>query len=177
MGHIAVQEGRKMKTVVVYYSLTGNTDYTAREVAGILDADILRIEPRKEYPSEGLKKFLWGGRSAVMGEMPELLPYDFDPEAYDKVVIGSPVWASNPAPPMKTYIKENLDLLREKQVSAFLCFGGGGADKAFLKLERMLGKDLCARMVLTDPKDVPDQDNAARIREFCEKIIAQQRED
>ena len=165
-----MQEGKKMRAIVVYYSLTGNSAYVAKKVSDLLDADMLRIETKKEFPKEGARKFLWGGKSAVMGEMPDLLPYAFDPDAYDIVILGCPVWASNPAPPVKTFVRNNLQVLQKKQVSAFLCFGGGGADKAFARLEKQLGKDLMTKLVLVDPKDAPDAANDEKIKMFCRQL-------
>ena len=61
-----------MKTLIVYYTLEGNTHYAAKKIASLLDADMLRIKPVKTYPRKGFRKFLWGGKSAVMAETPEL---------------------------------------------------------------------------------------------------------
>ena len=65
-----------MKTAIVYYSMTGNAKYVAGKIAEKIDADIIRIEPVKAYPDKGAKKFIWGEKSAVMGENPALQPYD-----------------------------------------------------------------------------------------------------
>ena len=32
-----------MKTLIVYYTLEGNTHYAAKKIASLLDADVLRI--------------------------------------------------------------------------------------------------------------------------------------
>jgi hypothetical protein len=37
----------------------------------------------KAYPTKGFRKFLWGGKSAVMAEKPKLLPYKFNADAGD----------------------------------------------------------------------------------------------
>ena len=50
-----------MKALIVYYSLNGNTEYVATQLAPLLNADTLRVNPIKEYPSSGFKKFLWAG--------------------------------------------------------------------------------------------------------------------
>ena len=55
-----------MKTLIVYYTLEGNTHYAAKKIASLLDADVLRVKPVKTYPRKGFRKFLWGGKSAVM---------------------------------------------------------------------------------------------------------------
>ena len=93
-----------MKTLIVYYTLEGNTHYAAKKIASLLDADMLRIKPVKTYPRKGFRKFLWGGKSAVMAETPELEPYTFDASAYDRIVFGFPVWAGNVTPPLRTFI-------------------------------------------------------------------------
>ena len=83
-----------MNTLIVYYSLEGNTEYAAKKIAAETGADLLRLEPVKAYPSGKVSKFVWGGKSAVMAETPELQPYQFRPEAYDRIIFGFPVWAS-----------------------------------------------------------------------------------
>ena len=67
-----------MKSIIVYYSLEGNTEYTAKEIAAKLGADLLRLEPVKAYPTGKVSKFVWGGKSAMMAETPQLKPYQFD---------------------------------------------------------------------------------------------------
>ena len=89
-----------MKTAIVYYSMSGNTKYVADKIEEKLNADLIRIEPVKAYPDQGAKKFIWGGKSAVMGEKPKLQPYEFNAEQYDRIIIGTPVWASSFAPPI-----------------------------------------------------------------------------
>ena len=96
-----------MKTIIVYYSMSGNTDLAAREIASRLGADTLRIEPEKSYPDKGFKKFFWGGKSAVMAETPPLRPYRFAAEDYEQVILGFPVWAGNLTPPLRTFLRDN----------------------------------------------------------------------
>ena len=158
-----------MKTIVVYYSLEGNTAYAAGRIAMELGADLLRLHTVKEYPTGGLRKFLWGGKSAVMSETPALKPYYFDVEKYDRVILGFPVWAANMAPPIRTFLREND--LSSKYIAAFACQSGTGADKAFDKILSILGRrsfEACA--ILIDPRTSPSETNERRIDEFCEKL-------
>ena len=158
-----------MKTLIVYYTLEGNAHYAAKKIASLLDADMLRIKPVKTYPRKGFRKFLWGGKSAVMAETPELEPYTFDASAYDRIVFGFPVWAGNVTPPLRTFIKEND--LSGKRFAAFACQSGAGAEKAFEKLKTALGiRELDAELVLIDPKTKPDPINEKKISGFCGKL-------
>ena len=160
-----------MSTLIVYYSLDGNTQYAAERMAELLHAGTLRLVPVKQYPDSGFRKFLWGGKSAIMAETPELEPYQFDADQYDRVIIGFPVWASNVAPPIRTFVKEHD--IRQKRVAAFACEGGSGAEKAFEKLKRAIGIDtLEAEMVLIDPKARPSEENTRKIEEFCAALQA-----
>ncbi len=160
-----------MKDLIVYYSLEGNTDFAAKRIAAGTGADLLRLEPVREYPRKGFRKFLWGGKSAVMAETPRLQPYSVRPEAYDRVIFGFPVWAGNVTPPIRSFIREND--LSGRRFAAFACESGAGAEKAFGKLKACLGTEaLDAELILIDPKDRPSAENDRRIADFCEALRA-----
>lgn len=160
-----------MREIIVYYSMSGNTDYTAGKIAEIRGADLLRIYPVRAYPDKGFIKFLWGGRSAVMAESPKLRPYEFEPDRYDRVVIGFPIWAGTFAPPIRTFVKENAEALKTKDIAVFACMGGSSAEKAFIKLGGLLGKSsFGAQLVLTDPLEHMDEADIEKIKEFCSAL-------
>ena len=159
-----------MKTAVVYYSMSGNTEQIAEQIARELGADVIRIDPVKEYPSKGFKKFLWGGKSAVMGDTPALEPYRFG-DGYERIVIGTPLWAGTFTPPIRSFIKENQSKLSGKKFAAFVCCAGGNAEKAFVKLREAVGADtLEAQMTLTNPKDHPSAEVDEKIKAFCDRL-------
>ncbi len=158
-----------MKTLIVYYSLEGNTEYVVNKIAKACGFDTLRLEPVKKYPDSGFRKFFWGGKSAVMAETPELEPYTFDSDSYDRIVFGFPVWAGNVTPPIRTFVKDND--LKGKRIAAFACQSGSGAEKAFGKLKAAAGIDhLDAELVLIDPKAKQSAENERKIEDFCRKL-------
>ncbi|WP_295152819.1 flavodoxin family protein [uncultured Ruminococcus sp.] len=160
-----------MKTAIVYYSMNGNTEYAVKKIAEQTDAELIPIRPVKAYPDKGFKKFFWGGKSAVMGEKPELEGYSFDAKKYDVIVFATPVWASNFTPPIRTFIEDNRGVLKGKKFAAVICFSGGGADKAIIKLKDFLGTDsFAAELILIDPKDKPDSANESKLADFCKKL-------
>ena len=158
-----------MKSLIVYYSLEGNTAYTAKLIAENMDADLLCLEPVKAYPTGKISKFVWGGKSAVMSETPKLQPYQADPAAYGRIIFGFPVWASNIAPPLRTFIRAHD--LKGKKIASFACQTAAGADKAFIKLKDELKiSELEAELVLLDPKTKPNDENLQKIKDFCGKL-------
>ena len=123
----------------------------------------------KAYPTGGVRKFLFGGKSAVMAETPPLQPYEARLDRFDLVILGFPVWAGNLTPPIRTFLKEND--LSGRRVAAFACQSGAGAEKAFGRLRACLGrKALDAEMVLIDPLSRPDRENERRIETFCKAL-------
>lgn len=160
-----------MSTAIVYYSMHGNSEMVAEKIAAKLGADVIRIEPDKAYPDKGAKKFLWGGKSAVMGEQPVLKPYEFDADKYDRVILGFPVWASRPAPPICTFLSEQKSKLIGKKIAVFACQSGNGGEKAFERIRKMLGIETFAgNLILIDPKTRVNAENDKKIDSFCENL-------
>lgn len=156
-----------MRTAIVYYSMSGNTQYVAEKIAEKINADVIRIEPVKAYPDQGAKKFFWGGKSAMMGEKPKLQPYECNLESYDRIIIGTPVWASTFVPPIRTFIHENRNII-DKKIAVFICFSGGGADKAIEKMKKYIGvEEFEAELILVDPKEHVKAEDETAIDNFC----------
>lgn len=159
-----------MKRVLVYYSMSDNTDYVAKYIKERLDVDLIRLVPKKEYPNKGFKKFFWRGKSAVMGETPPLEPYDFS-NKYDLIIIGSPIWAGTFTPPIRTFIKDNKEILKDKKIAVYFTHSGGGSNKAIVKLKELIGIDnLIANLSLIDPKDKQSNDKDKQIEDFIELL-------
>ena len=96
------------KMLVVYYSWScGNTERIAEQLADACDADIARIETVEPYPEDYQETVDQGQREVNAGFMPEIEPFEFNPENYDVIVIGTPTWWYTMAPAVKTFLSEN----------------------------------------------------------------------
>lgn len=160
-----------MKRIIVYFSLEGNTEYITNELAKSLSADTLKLVPKKTLHTTGFGKFFWNGKSAVMAEKPELEPYEVDLSAYNQIIFGFPVWAGTFTPPLRTFILENKEALKDKSIAAFACQSGAGAEKAFSKLQDCLGIDsFTETAIFIDPKEKPSEENALKLNVFAKKL-------
>jgi flavodoxin len=112
-----------MKTAVIFYSYEGNCAFVAEEIRARLNADLFRLQTKDEKQRKGFAKYFWGGAQVLMRKKPALMPYHFDPAAYDLIVIGAPVWAGSPAPPLLTFFDETK--ISGKKVALFVCHAGG----------------------------------------------------
>jgi flavodoxin len=112
-----------MKTAVVFYSYDGNCTFVAEQVRTRLNADLVRLETRDTKRRGGFAKYFWGGSQVFMRAKPALKPYEFDPAAYELIIIGGPVWAGAPAPPLQTFLSETK--ISGKKIALFVCHAGG----------------------------------------------------
>ena len=117
-----------MKKLVIYYSHDGNTKLIAQNIAQVIEADTLEIHPKREVHSKGFLKYVWGGRQALMGTKPPLEDFDKDPNDYDVIFIGTPVWAFRQSPPIKTFMEDHLP--KGKKL-VFFCSNEGNIGKTF----------------------------------------------
>ena len=107
-----------MASLVVYYSLEGSTKLIA-DIATALGADLLELKPvKEEINPKSFLKFFWGGRQVVLKKIPELVPYERDIGKYDLIVIGTPVWAFNYAPPIRLTFRRLRSAARSSPFSA-----------------------------------------------------------
>lgn len=89
--------------LVAYYSWScGNTEKIAEQLANACSADIARIETVEPYPEDYQETVDQGQREVNAGFMPEIEPFEFNPENYDVIVIGTPTWWYTMAPAVKT---------------------------------------------------------------------------
>lgn len=156
-----------MKTAVVFYSMHGNVRYVSEKVAKELGADLIELIPVKAYPDKGAMQFIWGGSAVTFKKKPELEPYSFNASDYDLVIIGTPVWASNFTPPLRTFF-ENNDLTGKK-IAVIATSAGGDSAKCVEAVKAAAGADsLAAVLSLVDPKEKPSDENEKQIAAFID---------
>jgi len=157
-----------MKAVIVYYSLEGNTKYVVDTIANTINADVIELKPKKVIPNSGFKKFLWGGKSVIFKEKPELLNGKIDLSTYDTVILGTPIWAGTFAPPLRTFLSECS--IQGKQIFLFACHAGGGGDKCFENIKTLIpGNTIKGVADFVNPLSAENQAKD-KIQAFCNTI-------
>jgi flavodoxin len=109
-----------LKSLVVYYSRTGNARFIAETIAAEIGADIEEVVDLKKR--SGALGFIIGGFDARRGKKTEIAPTKKSPTDYDLVIIGTPIWAGSPSPAINTYLKKND--FSGKKVAIFFAQGG-----------------------------------------------------
>lgn len=160
-------------TIIIYYSLEGNVDFLAKELSKELGADLCRLETVKEYPKKGFMKFFHGGKDVSFGVKPELKTVLPDLSKYSRVILGTPVWAAKPVPPINTFF--DVADFSGKNVSIFASSGGGNAKKCLSIMRETVvekGGNLVCEEEFCNPLK-KQEESLAKLRTFAEKIKAE----
>lgn len=84
------------KTLIAFFSATGNTKAAAGKLADVTGGDIYEIEPEKAYTAADLNWHDSTSRSSVEmknpGARPPLKSKSIDIAQYDTIYIGYPIW-------------------------------------------------------------------------------------
>ena len=101
------------KTLVVYYSASGNTERVAKDIAEAAGADLFEIVPTEVYTSDDLN---WTNSDSRVSrehddeslrDVPLATTEVPDWDSYDTVFIGYPIWWGIAAWPVDTFVKNN----------------------------------------------------------------------
>jgi flavodoxin len=96
-----------MKTLVVYYSLGGNTRGIAQRIQKTLGADILEIEPEKPYAGPYESIVAQGEREVYSHIKPTIKSIEVNIADYDRIMVGTPTWWYTMAPVVLTFLTSN----------------------------------------------------------------------
>lgn len=108
-----LEESQTGKTLVVYFSATGNTEQAAGYIADLTEGDLFELEPADPYTDEDLN---YGNENSRVSReyadeslrTVELLADTVENwESYDTVFIGYPIWWGIAAWPVDTFVKAN----------------------------------------------------------------------
>jgi len=156
-----------MKSLVVYYSMTGKTRLAAQTIAKALNATLVEIEERRPIPMPFV--YLSGGFRAVTNRGSRICPVDVDLKRYERIFIGSPIWASRPTPAINSFIYQTD--FEDRSVIPFFTMGGDNSEKALAnitaKIEKSRGK-VASSFAITSYK-LSDETIIARVKEAIEK--------
>jgi flavodoxin len=156
-----------MKRLVVYYSLSGNTEEAAQKVADRLGADLQKLDTVKAMPKNFAAQILVGGGQVVMHHVPKLKPFDKDPSQYDEIILGSPIWNNQGVPAINAFLAD--ESAAAKVTSLFFLSGGGDTQKGLSAIVPKL-PNLKHTVSLLDRKHENSKDNDAKLEQFIEEI-------
>jgi len=145
-----------MKTLVVYYSLSGKTKKMCEKY--VVDvkkkgADVDLIEILEVKKRSTVSAYLVGAPMALKHQASEIQKTNIDISLYDNVIIAGPIWASNAPPAINAFLRE-YDL-KSKNVTGVLTYAGGaGKAPDNFKTEIENVGAICKTVVALSPKEL-----------------------
>ena len=122
-----------MKTLLVYYSYTGNTKIIANIIKEKLNCDILELKPKVPFLIEDYDAIVDEYQSNEnTKKCVEIEDINIDLNNYDKVIIGTSVWWYTITPVIREFLKK-YDL-SSKEVYAFAT-NAGWLGRTFKEIE------------------------------------------
>ncbi len=126
-----------MRSLVVYYSYSGNTQKVAVVLAKFLE-EKGQVDELELLAEDESKSFLGQCQRAFWQKRAKIGLVDFDLSKYDLICLGTPVWAFGPAPALNTYL-DHASGVAGKKIVLFCTYGSGAGKKRCLDyMEKIL---------------------------------------
>ena len=155
-----------MKSLVVYYTRTGNARFAAETIAAEIGADVEEIMDMKKR--SGVIGWLNAGSDARRSKETEIAPSKKSPADYDLIIVGTPVWASRPTPAVTTYLKKND--LSSKKVALFFTQGGKKPTAIDQTKALILNSECIGVLTVINPM-ANKEESEKQIMEWCKTLI------
>ncbi|MBS6469915.1 MAG: flavodoxin [Bacteroides sp.] len=120
--------------LVVYYSYTNNTHTIVTDLLTQIEADVVRVEPAEKGLDYAANNYALG--SALIAAIrenpndassyPAIDPVDVELENYATVIVAAPLWWSNMAAPLQTFLFNHGSEMAGKNIGLIVSSASSG---------------------------------------------------
>ena len=122
------------KTLVVYYSYTSNVHKIVTELTKQIDADVVRVEPAEKGLDYAENNYAIGSAQIASirnnpnnaSSYPAIDPVNVNFADYDCIIIGAPLWWSQMAAPLQTFLFHNGSAMAGKKIGLIVSSASSG---------------------------------------------------
>ena len=122
------------KTLIVYYCYTNNVHTIVSDLQTQIEADVVRVEPAEEGLDYAANNYAIG--SALIqairnnpndaASYPEIKPVEVNIADYDRIIVGAPLWWSNMAAPLQTFLFQYGSQMEGKSIGLIVSSSSSG---------------------------------------------------
>lgn len=143
----AVAATLNAKTLVVYYSFTNNTRTLVNDLRTQLqDADVVEVQPAEEGVDYAANGYAIGSAliSAIRNHPDDAASYpaikdvSVDWNLYEEVIVATPLWWSNMAAPMQTFLFHNGADMAGKRIGLIVSSASSGISGVEADAKRLI---------------------------------------
>lgn len=122
------------KTLIIYYSRSGNTDTIAQYIHNQTGADVVKLETVQPYPEQYRATTIQAKKELEEDFYPELKTKINNIADYDVILIGSPNWWGTLSMPIRTFLHDSD--LSDKKIALFITHEGSGLGRSIDDLNK-----------------------------------------
>lgn len=122
------------KTLIVYYSYTNNVERIVTELRNQIEADAVEIEPAEKGLNYAANNYAIGSAQIAairnnpndVASYPAIDPVSVDLSQYSTIIIGAPLWWSNMAAPLQTFLFQHGAEMSGKNIGLIVSSASSG---------------------------------------------------
>ncbi|MBQ9170003.1 MAG: hypothetical protein IJ148_04145 [Bacteroidaceae bacterium] len=134
------------KTLVVYYSFTNNVRTIVGEMTKQVSADVVEVQPAEEGLDYAANNYEIGSSliAAIRNHpedaesYPSIKPVDIDFQKYDNIIVCTPLWWSQMAAPMQSFLFQNGQKMAGKHVALIVSSASSGISSTVADAKRLI---------------------------------------
>jgi len=161
-----MQSGITKKTLVAYFSHSGNTREIANQIHKSMGGDIFEIQAVKPYPNDYDAVVKQAKQELDPGYKPALKTKIENIKSYDLVFMGYPNWCNTIPAPVRTFLSE-YDFSC-KTIVPFCTHEGSGLGRSVTDISRLCAESTLMDGVAIRGRNVKTAQNA--VSEWLQKI-------
>lgn len=155
------------KTLIVYFSWSGHTRMVAGIIKDITGSDIVEIEVDEPYSSVYSEVTARARRELDNDIRPALRTRIDNMDKYDTLIVGTPIWSSRLAPPVKSFLAGYN--LSGKKILPFCTHGGSGTAQSVSNI-----KTVCPDSEILQPLAVygsQAEDSRQAVEQWLKSVV------
>ena len=122
------------KTLMVYYSYTNNVERIMNELSTQIEADVIEIKPAEKGLDYAANNYAIGSAQIAAirnnpdeaSSYPAIDPVNVDMSQYSTIIIGAPLWWSNMAAPLQTFLFQHGKDMAGKNIGLIVSSASSG---------------------------------------------------
>ena len=134
------------KTLIVYYSFTNNVHAIINDLQTQIEADVIRIEPAKKGIDYAANNYAIGSAliQAIRNNPNDANSYPSiettieNLSDYDRIIIGAPLWWSNMAAPLQTFLFQYGSQMEGKSIGLIVSSASSGINGVESDAKRLI---------------------------------------
>lgn len=134
------------KTLIVYYSFTNNVHTIVSDLQTQIEADVIRVEPAEKGIDYAANNYAAGSAliAAIRNNPDEAASYPaIDPvevrmDDYDMVIVAAPLWWSNMAAPLQTFLFNYGSQMAGKNIGLIVSSASSGISGVVADAKRLI---------------------------------------